>query len=497
MPVSHELRCLFVHVPRTGGTSIEAALGMAGDVDVEDEDRLFGRIRSEKYRQLGFGSDFFQHLTLREIRSLESATRSRDYFSFAVVRNPWERAVSVYARLVAGEAGVLAQQLGVADPSSLSFRGFLDLAADCPHPHLKPQLDFLVDDAGVVAVDLVCRFEQLDVCFDEVRRRLNRLDLALPHVNRSVHRHYSSYYDRATRDQVAKIYARDIEAFGYSFEAVTAADDEAGDGFVYAAVGEKYVTEARKSARSLRAVDPDARITLLTDALVSEHEFDRVVVRPVEKIALGKAPDDWGEAALLAFAWRAAHMYAASPYARTIYVDSDTHFLKDFGPVFDMLKHFDFCMAAAPMDGAEPLAGGQRLTGCTPLNCGLIGFRRSEQVEQHFRAWHRIYVDKIMRGALLEGQFEGDQASFIQAWLETESKIYTLPSVWNFRVPFPATLNGPVRLVHGRHDDYARLGRRLNAVTTIRSWCPTSERCHVAGAGVWARARRWLFGGGR
>ena len=116
MPVSHELRCLFVHVPRTGGTSIEAALGMAGDVDVEDEDRLFGRIRSEKYRQLGFGSDFFQHLTLREIRSLESATRSRDYFSFAVVRNPWERAVSVYARLVAGEAGVLAQQLGVALP---------------------------------------------------------------------------------------------------------------------------------------------------------------------------------------------------------------------------------------------------------------------------------------------------------------------------------------------------------------------------------------------
>ena len=105
MPVSHELRCLFVHVPRTGGTSIEKALGMGGDVEVEDADLLFGRIRSEQHLARRFGSDFFQHLTLREVRSLESADRS--YFSFAIVRNPWDRIVSVYARLIAGGAGVL------------------------------------------------------------------------------------------------------------------------------------------------------------------------------------------------------------------------------------------------------------------------------------------------------------------------------------------------------------------------------------------------------
>ena len=182
MPVSHELRCLFVHVPRTGGTSIEKALGMGGDLEVEDEDRLFGRIRSEQNRARGFGSDILQHLTLREMRSLASGARSRDYFSFAVVRNPWDRAVSVYARLVAGGAGVLAEQLGVADPSGLSFADFLDLAEACPHPHLAPQVDFLTDEDGAVAVDLVARFEQLDAGFDEVRRRLSRPELSLPHV---------------------------------------------------------------------------------------------------------------------------------------------------------------------------------------------------------------------------------------------------------------------------------------------------------------------------
>ena len=95
---------------------------------------------------------------------------------------------------------------------------------------------------------------------------------------------------------------------------------------------------------------------------------------------------------------------------------------------------------------------------------------------------------------MLEGRFESDQSSFLEAWLHTAAKIYTLPPVWNFRVPFPATLNGAVRLVHGRHDDYARLARRLNAVTSIRSWCPRTERCNVHRPSLLARLRRRIFG---
>ena len=492
MPVSHELRCLFVHVPRTGGTSIEKALGMGGDLEVEDEDRLFGRIRSEQNRARGFGSDFLQHLTLREMRSLASGARSRDYFSFAVVRNPWDRAVSVYARLVAGGAGVLAEQLGVADPSGLSFADFLDLAEACPHPHLAPQVDFLTDEDGAVAVDLVARFEQLDAGFDEVRRRLSRPELSLPHVNRSSHRHYSSYYDRSTRDRVAQMYARDIAAFGYAFEEAPPAGG--GDGYLYAAVGERFLEEARASAKSLRAVQPDAQITLLTDQPVAAGDFDQVVVRPVTPIEIQREQIDWNAASLNAFAWRAEHFYTASSYDRTLYVDSDTHFLESCAPVFEMLKFFDFCMAAAPMDDIEPRVGDGRLTGCTPLNCGVIGFRRGAVVEQQLRAWHSTYVAKLQGGGMLEGRFESDQSSFLEAWLHTAAKIYTLPPVWNFRVPFPATLNGAVRLVHGRHDDYARLARRLNAVTSIRSWCPRTERCNVHRPSLLARLRRRIFG---
>ena len=32
MPISSDYNCIFVHIPKTAGTSIEAALGMHGDL---------------------------------------------------------------------------------------------------------------------------------------------------------------------------------------------------------------------------------------------------------------------------------------------------------------------------------------------------------------------------------------------------------------------------------------------------------------------------------
>ena len=35
--------------------------------------------------------------------------------------------------------------------------------------------------------------------------------------NASEHRHYSTYYDAALRDQVGELYREDVERFGYRF----------------------------------------------------------------------------------------------------------------------------------------------------------------------------------------------------------------------------------------------------------------------------------------
>ena len=94
MPVSHPHKTIFVHIPKTAGTSIEAVLGMHGakkDIGVVpyfnqelDQERLYGR-------QL-------QHLTAQAIRAaLGNESLFRSYFKFAIVRNPWDRLVSALA----------------------------------------------------------------------------------------------------------------------------------------------------------------------------------------------------------------------------------------------------------------------------------------------------------------------------------------------------------------------------------------------------------------
>ena len=69
MIVSHELKLLFVHIPKTGGGTIAKI--------IRDQDPSFDVIGSS-------------HMGL----SPEVAEKYKDYFKFCFVRNPWEQVIS-------------------------------------------------------------------------------------------------------------------------------------------------------------------------------------------------------------------------------------------------------------------------------------------------------------------------------------------------------------------------------------------------------------------
>ena len=46
MPISHTHRCIFIHIPKCAGTSVETALGMHRDWRVEDAEAMYGRVSS-------------------------------------------------------------------------------------------------------------------------------------------------------------------------------------------------------------------------------------------------------------------------------------------------------------------------------------------------------------------------------------------------------------------------------------------------------------------
>lgn len=189
-------RCIFIHVPRTGGTSVSKILHPGKEYEIGGPNR-------PKHWPI----DRYDPETVNEL------------FTFAFVRNPWDLMVSVWKILI--RWGRL--------PPTLPFprfvwycepilekaihrtwdRAFLELVR-------HGQLWWIKPDQG--GVDFVGRYERLATDFAVVARRIGLETDRLPHVNGTRHRAYQRYYDARSREVVQIRFRRDIEVFGYSFE---------------------------------------------------------------------------------------------------------------------------------------------------------------------------------------------------------------------------------------------------------------------------------------
>ena len=103
-------------------------------------------------------------------------------------------------------------------------------------------------------------------------------------------------------------------------------------------------------------------------------------------------------------------------------------------------------------------------------------FSKNSDNEKLFEDWFKIY-DKKLRGNLLMSGGESDQTSFMEALLESRSKIYVLPNDYNARLPYFANYNRPVKIVHGRHNDFEELRKKINQPQGYRCWHPQKELC--------------------
>lgn len=209
MRVSDVNRVLFVHVPKTGGSTIDLIF----DHEVEDARKVQRAKR---------------HFTYGELLELEPSLTH--YWSCGFVRNPWARMVSWWAMTVdmfdRAERGhepartKVEKLRGIWGPLGEYREDFPTFVLEGTQ-HVErlrvPQLYRLQADRRG-RVDFVGKVENFVHDVNVVREKLG-LDPVeeLPRRNSSSHGHYSEYYDDRTRDRVAELYAMDIEAFGYTF----------------------------------------------------------------------------------------------------------------------------------------------------------------------------------------------------------------------------------------------------------------------------------------
>ncbi|OGR06876.1 MAG: hypothetical protein A2511_17500 [Deltaproteobacteria bacterium RIFOXYD12_FULL_50_9] len=182
--ICHENKLIFIHIPNTGGSSIEVALIGQDWFTIEKRTKHLGWIRAKRRY-----SKYWDN-----------------YFKFAVVRNPWEWLVSIY------NTHDRKRKLG--DPSWDFF---------LRRPKLMPIEQKILIQSDIIGdeMDFIIRFENLKEDFDKMCEKAGVGKKILPHRNKSktTKIHYSLYYENDEQvELVREKFKKDIERFGYEFD---------------------------------------------------------------------------------------------------------------------------------------------------------------------------------------------------------------------------------------------------------------------------------------
>lgn len=214
MIVSRGRSYVFVHIPKTGGTSLATALESRALRD----DLLIGdtpKARKRRHRLAGLQARgrLWKHATLADVDGVLTREELERMFVFTLVRNPWDRLVSYYHWLQDQNFAHPAVELS----KSLDFKEFLRHPLVVGSFRRAPASSYVTDVAGVEHCNLFIRLERFDTDAVPLFYHLG-FRFTLPHQNAS-HRacDYRSYYDDATRDHVGEVCAVDIARFGYRF----------------------------------------------------------------------------------------------------------------------------------------------------------------------------------------------------------------------------------------------------------------------------------------
>jgi len=213
--ISKKYKCIFIHIPKTGGSSIESLIWNKYS---KTEENLWNGFIDEYHNKYQTGG--LQHLKAVQVLNEISPFRFNNYFKFTIVRNPFDKAVSQFEYLKKRKD--LRDFIGI--KSSSSFKNYLELIQEKNHVQWEPQTNFIYDSKNELMVDFLGRFEDYDNDVNHIldvigkRRGFFGKPRSIPHLKKSSRRHYSSYYDEESVKLIEQIYGRDLDLLNYQFD---------------------------------------------------------------------------------------------------------------------------------------------------------------------------------------------------------------------------------------------------------------------------------------
>ena len=212
--ISYDKRCIFIHIPKCGGTSIENVIWPHPE-DLTEANLWWGFVSKyhNKYQTGGL-----QHLLARQVRSEVGLEIFNSFYKFTIVRNPWDRIVSQFAYMQTRPD--LMDFIGMQPETE--FKAYLGLIQKKQHVQWTPQTDFILDQDGTLLVDKIGHLESIEKDSREVFETLGvcRGQAAILHANRSKRKSLDHYYDQESIEIVSEVYSSDINYLNYSFDSI-------------------------------------------------------------------------------------------------------------------------------------------------------------------------------------------------------------------------------------------------------------------------------------
>lgn len=211
--ISNKRKFIFVHIPKTAGTSISEAIRDIPGCNSPRVSELFEPRSSRVWR-------FRKHEKATGYRAILGDKLFDQYYSFAVVRNPWDMMVSSYhwwvQKAIKFDAFKADMNQGLAFSS---FTNFIqsEYGSAMINEFRGNILDWISDDWGRIIVNKVCKFETLNQDWQQVCVEAGLPYKPLPRKNPTKRKPYQEYYDNYTRDLIAWRFQKEINLFGYEF----------------------------------------------------------------------------------------------------------------------------------------------------------------------------------------------------------------------------------------------------------------------------------------
>ena len=221
MIISNTHKFIFVHIPKTAGTSICAAL----DPLLRWNDIAIGGTQFGEQIQPAFRERFglHKHANARRIRAIVGDEVWSSFFTFAVVRHPYSRMVSFYTwlemstRNAGPDAAIWTWPATKGFVESKTFSDFIRNDTFLESIPARPQVDWVCDDEGRCVVDYVGQFKDLSSVRATISGRIGVDVQPLERHNSSAEQKPLAdfFSGEADYDYLHKLHEKDFELFGY------------------------------------------------------------------------------------------------------------------------------------------------------------------------------------------------------------------------------------------------------------------------------------------